>query len=96
MSATTIRKFGNRCFERGSAAVFGIWENKMFLVSHSGSKVHPANSFVMRNADRAADLAFRLEYNGAVGVTCRELTGEEYRVELTKRLPPHLRHIAGK
>jgi hypothetical protein len=66
-----------------------------FLVSHSGSKTFPANSFVMRDAERAADLVFRLEYNGAVGVTSRELTDDEYRAELAMRLPPHLKHLAG-
>jgi len=66
-----------------------------FLVSHSGSKVHPANSFVMRDEASAADIMFRLEHNGAVGVTCRELTDEEFRAEKAKRLPPHLQHLAG-
>jgi hypothetical protein len=65
-----------------------------FLVSHSGSKAHPANSFVMRDESSAADIMFRLEYNGAVGVTCRELSAEEYRAEKAKRLPPHLKHLA--
>lgn len=65
-----------------------------FLVSHSGSKTHSANSFVMQTEERAADIMFRLEYNGAVGVTCKELTTDEYRAEKAKRLPPHLRHLA--
>lgn len=66
-----------------------------FLVSHTGSKTHPANSFVMRDEAAAADIMFRLEYNGAVGVTCKELTADEYRAEKAKRLPTHLRHLAG-
>lgn len=65
-----------------------------YLVSHSGSKAQAANSFVMSNAERAADIMFRLEYNGAVGVTCRELSDSEYRAEKAKRLPPHLQHLA--
>lgn len=60
-----------------------------FLVSHTG------NSFIMRDAERAADMASRLEYNGAVGVTIRELSEDEHRAEKAKRLPPHLRHLAG-
>ena len=62
-----------------------------FLVSHTGSKTQPANSFVMKDEAAAADIMFRLEHNGAVGVTCRELTADEYRAEKAKRLPPHLR-----
>lgn len=66
-----------------------------FLVSHTGSKDHPAgNSFVMRDEAAATDIMFRLEYNGAVGVTCRELTADEYRAEKAKRLPPMLKHLA--
>lgn len=65
-----------------------------FLVSHSGSKVYPANSFVMRDEAAVADIMFRLEHNGAIGVTCRELTAQEYSVEKAKRLPPHLKHLA--
>ncbi len=66
-----------------------------FLVSHIGNKTNPnGNSFVMRDEAAAADIMFRLEYNGAVGVTCRELSGEEYRAEKAKRLPPHLKHLA--
>jgi len=66
-----------------------------FLVSHSGSKDHPAgNSFVMRDEASAADIMFRLEHNGAVGVTCRELSADEHRAEKAKRLPPHLKHLA--
>lgn len=65
-----------------------------FLVSHAGSKVNPANSFVMRDEASALDIMFRLEHNGAIGVTCRELTNEEYRIEKAKRLPPLLRHLA--
>lgn len=65
-----------------------------FMVSHSGSNTHSANSFVMRDEASAADIMFRLEYNGAVGVTCRELTAEEYKIEKVKRLPPHLQHLA--
>jgi hypothetical protein len=58
-----------------------------FLVSHTGSKTHPAgNSFVVRDEASAADHMFRLEHNGAVGVTCRELTADEYRAEVAKRL----------
>lgn len=68
-----------------------------FLVSHTGSKAHPAgNTFVMRDEAAAADIMFRLEHNGATGVTCRELTNEELRAEQAKRLPPHLRHLAGR
>lgn len=67
-----------------------------FLVSHTGSKDHPTgNTFVMRDEAAAADIMFRLEYNGAAGVACRELTVEEHRAEKAKRLPPHLRHLAG-
>jgi hypothetical protein len=62
-----------------------------FLVSHSGSKTHSANSFVMRDEASAADIMFRLEHNGAINVTCRELTADEYRIEKAKRLPPNLR-----
>lgn len=66
-----------------------------YLVSHAGSKDHPnGNSFVMRDEVQAADIMFRLEYNGAVGVTCRELTDSEHRAEKAKRLPPHLQHLA--
>lgn len=65
-----------------------------FLVSHSSSKTHPANSFVMRDEASAADIMFRLEYNGAIGVVCRELSADEYCTEKAKRLPPHLRHLA--
>jgi hypothetical protein len=66
-----------------------------FLVSHSGSKTFPANTFVMRDEASAADIMFRLEHNGAVDVTCRELSADEYRAEKAKRLPPHLKHLAG-
>lgn len=71
-------------------------ESKMaFLVSHSGNKTNPnGNSFVMRDEASAADIMFRLEYNGATGVTCRELTPDEHRAEKAKRLPPHLKHLA--
>lgn len=65
-----------------------------FLVSHSGSKYQTANSFVMRDETAAADIMFRLEHNGAINVTCRELTADEYRTEKAKRLPLHLRHLA--
>lgn len=66
-----------------------------FLVSHTGNKINPnGNSFVMRDEASAADIMFRLEHNGAVGVTCRELTADEYRAEKAKRLPPHLRSLA--
>lgn len=65
-----------------------------FLVSHIGSKTHPANSFVMRDEASAAGIIFRLEHNGALGVTARELTADEYRAEKAKRLPPHLQHLA--
>ena len=65
-----------------------------FLVSHSGSTTHAANSFVMRDEASAADIMFRLECNGAVDVTCRELTADEYRAEKAKRLPPHPQHLA--
>lgn len=65
-----------------------------YLVTHSGSKDFAENSFVMNSAERAADLAFRLNHNGAVGVFVRELTAEEYRAEKAKRLPPHLQHLA--
>lgn len=66
-----------------------------YLVSHSGSKDHPAgNSFVMRDEAGAADIMFRLEYNGATNVACRELSDSEYRAEKAKRLPLHLRHLA--
>jgi hypothetical protein len=67
-----------------------------FLVSHTSNKTNPTgNSFVMKDEAAAADIMFRLEYNGAVGVTCRELSSDEYRAEKAKRLPPHLRHLAG-
>ena len=66
-----------------------------YLISHSGSKDHPAgNSFIMRDKASAADIMLRLEYNGAVDVTCRELADSEYRAEKAKRLPPHLQHLA--
>ncbi len=65
-----------------------------YLVSHTGSKTHAANSFVMQTAERAADIMFRLEYNGAIGVTCKELTADEYRTEKARRLPSHLQHLA--
>jgi hypothetical protein len=64
-----------------------------FLVSHTGSRTHPANSFVMRDEAAVLDIMFRLEHNGAAGVTVRELTAAEYRAEKTRRLPPHLRHL---
>lgn len=65
-----------------------------YLVSHSGSKDQPSNSFVMRDSERAAELAFRLEWNGALGVTVRELSADECRAEKAKRLPPHLQQLA--
>ena len=65
-----------------------------FLVSHTGSKAHPANSFVVHRETDVLDMMFRLEYNGAVGVTCRELSEEEYKAEKAKRLPSFLKHLA--
>lgn len=37
------------------------------LISHTGSKTNPnGNSFVMRDEAAAADIMFRLEFNGVV------------------------------